>query len=104
MNLTRSNLTVLAARFVEPMLSLAVTELPEGPEWLYEVKFDGYRAQGIKSAGQVQLRSRNGANFNGRFPSIARALEALPNGTVVDGEIVAYDAGATLHSTSCKTI
>jgi bifunctional non-homologous end joining protein LigD len=74
------------------MLSLAVPALPEGPEWLFEVKFDGYRAQGIKSAAKVQLRSRNGANFNTRFSSIAKALEALPDETVIDGEIVAYDA------------
>ena len=39
------------------MLILAVTALPEGPEWLYEVKFDGYRARGIKPVGRVQLRS-----------------------------------------------
>ena len=74
------------------MLSLAVSKLPEGPEWAYEVKFDGYRALGFKTAGRVQLRSRHGANFNERFPSIARALESLPDETVIDGEIVAYDA------------
>ena len=71
------------------MLSLAVSELPEGQEWAYEVKFNGYRAQGVKTAGRVQLRSRYGANVNERFPSIARALEALPDETVIDGEIVA---------------
>jgi bifunctional non-homologous end joining protein LigD len=74
------------------MLSVAVPKLPEGPEWAYEVKFDGYRAQAIKTAGRVQLRSRYGANFNERFPSITHALQALPDETVIDGEIVAYDA------------
>jgi len=74
------------------MLSLAVPKVPEGPEWSYEVKFDGYRAQGIKTAGRVQLRSRYNANFNARFPLIVHALEALPDETVIDGEIVAYDA------------
>jgi DNA ligase D-like protein (predicted ligase) len=83
--------SVYSARFIEPMLSLAVPKLPEGPDWTYEVKFDGYRALGIMTGGRVQLQSRNGRNFNARFPSIARALDALPDETVIDGEIVAYD-------------
>jgi len=43
---------VSTVRFVEPMLGLAVSKLPEGPEWAYELKFDWYRAQGIKTAEQ----------------------------------------------------
>ena len=75
------NIQKFSARFVEPMLSLAVATLPEGPEWLYEVKFDGYRALGLKTDGRAQVFSRNGRNFTARFASIARALEALPNET-----------------------
>jgi ATP-dependent DNA ligase len=77
--------------FIEPMLALAVTKLPEGPAWSYELKFDGYRALGVKAAGQVRLFSRNGKDLTQRFVSIARALEALPDDTVIDGEIIAYD-------------
>lgn len=65
--------------------------MPEGAAWSYELKFDGYRAIGIKAAGQVRLFSRNGKDFTRRFASIARALEALPDETVIDGEIIAYD-------------
>jgi bifunctional non-homologous end joining protein LigD len=84
------------AAFVEPMLCLAVAQLPEGQEWQYELKLDGYRALGIKSAGKVQLRSRNDKDFGFRYQAIARALDCLTNETVIDGEVVAFDeAGLT---------
>jgi ATP-dependent DNA ligase len=57
-----------------------------------ELKFDGYRAIGMKASGRVRLFSRNGNDFTRRFAAIARALEALPDETVIDGEIIAYDA------------
>jgi ATP-dependent DNA ligase len=72
------------------MLALAVTKLPEGPTWTYELTFDGYRALGVKANGRVRLLSRNGKDFAKRFASIAHALAALPDETVIDGEIIAY--------------
>ena len=78
--------------FVEPMLLLRTERLPEGPEWLHELKFDGYRALAIKNGGIVQLRSRNDHDFNGRYPGIVSALAAMPDETVIDGEVVALDA------------
>src|SRR5689334_6911239 len=73
------------------MLLLRSESLPEGPNWQIELKLDGYRAVAIKTAGKVQLRSRNNNDFNGRYPSVVRALSLLPDETVVDGEIVAFD-------------
>ena len=78
--------------FIEPMLLLRTEKLPEGPDWAYEIKLDGYRAQAFKAGGKLQIRSRNDNDFALRYPSIAKALVSLPDDTAVDGEIVALDA------------
>jgi ATP-dependent DNA ligase len=79
------------AAFIEPMLLLRKEKLPEGPDWLYEIKLDGYRALAIKAGEKVQLRSRNDNDFNQRYPGIVKALASLPDETVIDGEVVALD-------------
>ena len=78
-------------RFVEPMNALAVQTLPQGQEWLYEVKFDGYRCLAGRDANGVALWSRRENLFTKQFPNITQACERLPPNTVVDGEIVALD-------------
>jgi len=79
------------AAFIEPMLLLRTEKLPEGPEWLVELKLDGYRALAIKHRGKVELRSRNDKDFSVRYAGIAKALASMPDETVIDGEIVALD-------------
>jgi DNA ligase D-like protein (predicted ligase) len=79
------------ANFVEPMECLAVTKLPDGPEWVYEIKLDGYRALAINSNGKLSLYSRRRKSFNRQYQHIFEALRDLPENTVVDGEIVALD-------------
>ena len=68
------------------MLLLRTEKLPEGANWLYELKFDGYRALAMKTVGKVKLRSRNDNDFNARYPGIMKALAPMPDDTVIDGE------------------
>ncbi|MFW5815435.1 MAG: ATP-dependent DNA ligase, partial [Wenzhouxiangella sp.] len=58
--------------------------------WQAEWKWDGIRAQLIRRAGQTYVWSRGEELMNGRFPEIEAAAEALPNGCVLDGEIMAW--------------
>ena len=79
------------ARFIEPMLLLRTDALPDSDKWLYELKLDGYRAIAYKRGGRVSLRSRNDNDFNGRYPGVVKALASLPDDTVIDGEVIAFD-------------
>jgi DNA ligase D-like protein (predicted ligase) len=75
------------------MAARVVDKLPEGDEWMYEVKFDGYRALLLKNGDRVQIRSRNDKDLTRTYPTIAAAGRRLnaPQ-AVIDGEIVAVDA------------
>ena len=84
----------LLERVFPPMLATLVDAPPE-PEgdWLYEVKYDGYRALAGISRREVALWTRNALDLGARFPAVARALGRLAVGeAVVDGEIVVLDA------------
>lgn len=80
-------------RFIEPMQAKIVSKLPEGNRWLYEVKFDGYRAIGVKGGDHVTIRSRNNKDLTSAYPTVCAAIKRLPVDVVVlDGEVVAVDA------------
>jgi bifunctional non-homologous end joining protein LigD len=85
--------------FIEPMLALRVPELPAGG-WLYEVKFDGYRALAFKTGSEVQLLSRNRKLFNDNYPVLIDALKSLKVNFVIDGEITALDANGLISEFS----
>jgi DNA ligase D-like protein (predicted ligase) len=73
------------------MLLLKTDSLPDDSRWLYELKLDGYRAIAFKRNGTVHLRSRNDNDFDVRYPGVVKALANMPNDTVIDGEVVAFD-------------
>jgi bifunctional non-homologous end joining protein LigD len=75
------------------MAARLVAALPDGDEWIYEVKFDGYRALLIKAGDQVRIRSRSDKDMTAAYPAVAEAARQLAaNSAVVDGEVVAVDA------------
>jgi hypothetical protein len=78
-------------QFVEPMYARAVQQLPEGKDWLYEVKFEGYRCLAGRDSNGVTLWSRRGNRFSDQFPTVAEACEHLPPHTLLDGELIALD-------------
>jgi ATP-dependent DNA ligase len=67
---------------------LPVSRLPEGPEWTYEIKLDGYRLEAARSSGRTTLYSRRQNVLDQKFHYIATALGDLPEDTVIDGELV----------------
>ena len=86
------------------MLLQRTERLAEGEKWLYELKLDGYRAIAFGS-GKVHLRSRNDNDFAARCPGVVEALQAFPDETVVDGEIVVLDeAGKASFNESSKVV
>jgi bifunctional non-homologous end joining protein LigD len=87
----KSALRAATVQFVEPMYAQLVQQLPEGKDWLYEVKFDGYRCLASRDAAGVTLWSRRGNDLTAQFPNIVKACEQLPARTLLDGEIVAID-------------
>jgi bifunctional non-homologous end joining protein LigD len=82
-----------ARRAYEPMLATLAEKLPRGPGWLYEVKWDGYRAICALREGEATLTSRTGNDLTGRFATIARAVPRAvrTSDCVLDGEVCALD-------------
>ena len=74
------------------MECLPVSVLPEGKEWSYEIKLDGFRLEAVKQKGETTLYSRRGNILNRQFPYVASALKSLPDDSILDGEVVALDA------------
>src|SRR5947208_11630106 len=60
--------------WIKPQLAKLVNEAPHGPDWLHEIKFDGYRMHARLDAGRVQILTRRGNIWTDKYPATADAL------------------------------
>jgi bifunctional non-homologous end joining protein LigD len=74
-----------------PMLTKLTDKVVDDPNWLYEIKYDGYRALTKISKGKVEMNSRNGNSFNKQYSSLITELEKIQEEVILDGEVVIED-------------
>ncbi|KFF73834.1 DNA ligase [Chryseobacterium sp. P1-3] len=82
---------------IEPMLATLVDKPFDDEGWVYEVKWDGYRAVAFMNNGEVELKSRNDKSFNEKFYPIYDALKALKLDAILDGEVVVLGESGTAN-------
>ncbi len=76
---------------ISPMLATLVDEPFDDPDYIYEIKWDGYRAVANINNNKVDLYSRNQKDFGRKFESVIQELEKVDDTVILDGEIIAYD-------------
>lgn len=79
------------SNYIAPMLAREADEPFSDPDWIYEMKWDGYRAIAEVNNSKVKLYSRNGNTFDASYPVIVDVLKQLKINAVLDGEIVVID-------------
>jgi bifunctional non-homologous end joining protein LigD len=78
--------------YIEPCIPTRVDKPPVGPQWIHEIKHDGYRMIARKRDGRVNLFARRGFDWTDRYPLICTAVAKIPRGfVVIDGEAVYCD-------------
>lgn len=81
----------------KPMLATLTDKSFNDPNWIFEIKLDGFRAIAEINGTQVDLYSRNLISFASRFPQVVEALKSLQLNAVLDGEIVGLDSKGVSH-------
>jgi bifunctional non-homologous end joining protein LigD len=82
--------------WVKPQLTKLVHEPLEGPAWLHEIKFDGYRMHARLERGAVRLMTRTGLDWTHKYPAIAAAVSSLPaRQAYLDGELCGVRSDGT---------
>jgi bifunctional non-homologous end joining protein LigD len=75
-------------QMVRPMLAAKASTIFSKPDWIYEIKWDGYRMLANIRKGKVHLYSRNGITYNHKFVTLYENLQAVPFDAILDGEVV----------------
>lgn len=80
-------------RQIEAMLSTLAENIPKTNDWLFEIKYDGYRILAYVDDNKVQLMTRNYHDYSSKFTSIVKSLKELSKGKsfILDGEVVVTD-------------
>ena len=81
----------------KPMLATLVDKPFDEPGWIYEIKWDGYRAVAMLNKGKVELISRNNKSFNEKFYPVTAALKKWKINAIVDGEVVVLSDNGVAH-------
>ena len=77
---------------IAPCLPNSAKEPPKGPDWVHEIKHDGFRILARRNGDSVRLYTRHGTNFADRFPRIVAAVKSLPvQSCFIDGEAIVED-------------
>ena len=80
-------------QWIKPQLTQLVDQAPDGPDWLHEIKFDGYRMHARLDRGAVRLLTRTGLDWTHKYPVIATAVASLPaTQAYLDGELCGVGA------------
>src|SRR3990172_8682173 len=77
---------------LRPMLATLTDKPFDDADWVFETKWDGFRAIAVAAPGHASLYSRKGNDISRKYPSICAALAAIKHEAVLDGELVALDA------------
>ncbi len=77
--------------FIKPMLARSTKKIFKDPDWVFELKWDGYRVMTNSKDGKVEIYSRNGISYNKKFAAIAEELKQIPFDCILDGEVVVMD-------------
>lgn len=75
----------------QPMLARLVSEIEDNEQWLFETKYDGYRAVTKIETGKAEMVSRNGNSFNRQYAILIESLEVIEDDVILDGEVVIED-------------
>jgi bifunctional non-homologous end joining protein LigD len=87
--MAKSTTKVGAPEFIPPMKAILVQTLPEGPEWICEVKWDGYRALASKHGQNIQLLSLNNKSLASDFPTVVEGVRGINADTaLLDGRLL----------------